>query len=255
MAIRRDVSFMAGSSEGGASTIPIRPRSAIAFGLVRSRRATKSKAAQTDSNRTPTRDPGTWVELRNGSCCSPGMRPNDPDPNRNTAGAPSTSSVPRQARAEAPSDRAPRGDEPGADRQEHGITAEDAGGVGFGEEGFRAEEYPGNNRLQSESEREQKRRHAYAWTWPRPTPEALAQTGEGAAADRRICEEIGQRILRAEPDLSCVVVSVLDGRVTLEGEVAESKDEQVVEALAESVQGVRAVESTLVVRRAETSAG
>ena len=48
---------------------------------------------------------------------------------------------------------------------------------------------------------------------------------------------------------------VLDGHVTLEGEVAESKDGQVVEALAEGVQGVRSVDSTIVVRGAGTSAG
>ena len=46
-----------------------------------------------------------------------------------------------------------------------------------------------------------------------------------------------------------------DGHVTLEGEVVEAKDQQVVEALAESVEGVRSVESTLVVRSARTSAG
>lgn len=179
------------------------------------------------------------------------MKPKDPEP-RSKARA--NSSVPGQGSA-ASRQQPPRGDAPGEDRDEHGITAEDTGGVGFGEEGFRAEDYPGNNPLQSESEREQKRRHAYAWTWPQPTPEALARTGEGAAADRRICEEIGQRILRAEPDLRRVLVRVLDGHVTLEGEVVEAKDEQVVEALAESVNGVQSVESTLIVRSARTSAG
>ena len=164
--------------------------------------------------------------------------------------------VPRRARALAPQDHPPRGEEPGADRDEHGVTAEDAGGVGFGEEGFRAEDYPGDNPLHGESEREQEQRHTHAWTWPRPSPEALAQTGEGPAADRRICEEIGQRILRAEPDLRRVVVHVLHGNVTLVGEVAQSKDEQVVEALASSVQGVRSVRSTLVVcLPGRTSAG
>jgi osmotically-inducible protein OsmY len=169
------------------------------------------------------------------------MRPDPSDSDRSTSSKPPTD--------------APREDASGEDRDNHGVTAEDAGGVGFGEEGFRAEDYPGDNPLQSESERERKRRHAYAWTWPRPTPEASAHTGEGAAADRRICEEIGERIQRAEPDLSCVTVGVLDGDVTLGGEVAESKDEKIVEALAKSVQGVRSVESTLVVRRASTSAG
>jgi osmotically-inducible protein OsmY len=179
------------------------------------------------------------------------MDPNDAepqsDPRSNYSVADQDAAASRQQR--------PRGDAPREDRDHHGITAEDAGGVGFGEEGFRAEGYPGNNPLQGESERDQKRRHSYAWTWPQPTPEALARTDEGAAADRRICEEIGQRILRAEPDLGLVNLHVLDGHVTLEGEVAESKDKQVVEALAESVEGVRSVESTLSVRSARTSAG
>jgi osmotically-inducible protein OsmY len=128
--------------------------------------------------------------------------------------------------------------------------------VGFGEEGFRAEDYPGDNPLHGESEREQERRHAWAWTWPRLSPAAVARTGEGSAADRRICEEIGQRILRAEPDLRRVIVHVLDGRVTLEGEVDEQGDKHVVEALAESVQGVSSVQSELVVRHpGRSSAG
>jgi hypothetical protein len=183
-----------------------------------------------------------------------GMKPNDSHPRRSAANARPTS-LPRRAGAEEPRDRPERGEAPGAEGDPHGVTAEDADGVGFGEEGFRAEGYPGDNPLQSESEREQKRRHAYAWTWPRPTAEALARTGEGAAADRRICEEIGRRILRAEPDLSCVTLSVIDGHVTLEGQVAELKDEQIVEALAESVEGVQSVESALVVRGTGTSAG
>jgi hypothetical protein len=182
------------------------------------------------------------------------MKPDHSDPTRRRAPS-STPSDPRKARDETRHGRPARGEAPGEDSREHGVTAEDSGGVGFGEEGFRAEGYPGNNPLRSESDRERKRRHAYAWSWPRPTPEALARTDEGASDDRRICEEIGQRILRAEPDLSRVAVRVLEGRVILEGEVTESKDEQIVEALSENVPGVHSVESSLVVRRSSTSAG
>ncbi len=175
----------------------------------------------------------------------------DPADAERAPAASRTPSVPRAARALAPRDRPPRGEAPADDPDAHGVTAEDAGGVGAGEEGFRAEDYPGDNPLRGESEREHERRHAYAWSWPVPPPHALAHTGTGAAADRRICEEIGRRILRAEPDLRRVVVRVLDGAVTLDGEVRARQDERVVEALAQGVAGVRSVRSAIAVRSAD----
>lgn len=165
-------------------------------------------------------------------------------------------SVPDEARATAPRDHAPRGDEPGDDPDRHGVTAEDGAGVGFGEEGFRAEDYPGDHRLRGESEEDLRRRHASVWSWPRREEDTAAPVGEGPRADRRICEAIGERILQAEPDLRRVVVHVLEGRVWLEGEVSERDDAQVVEALAEGVIGVASVKSSLVVRHpGRTSAG
>lgn len=131
----------------------------------------------------------------------------------------------------------------------HGYTAEDRDGVGRGEEGFLAEEYPGQNPLRGESERERERRARFVWTWPRPTAEALGRSGEGSASDQRICEEIGERVLRAEPDLRHVVVHVLDGHVWLEGRVATLDDEHVLRGLASTVQGVTDVESSVEVQR------
>lgn len=51
--------------------------------------------------------------------------------------------------------------------EEHGHTAEDDDGVGHGEEGFLAEEYPGQNPLEGEGDHEQLERKRFTWTWPR----------------------------------------------------------------------------------------
>jgi len=128
--------------------------------------------------------------------------------------------------------------------EEQGCTAEDGAGVGRGEEGFLAEEYPGHNALRGESERERKHRAAVTWTWPRVGPEL--EEGVGERADLEICREIGRRIGRAEARPIRIVATVLEGEVTLEGEVETLADKHVIEGTAGSIEGVVRLDSRLV---------
>lgn len=129
--------------------------------------------------------------------------------------------------------------------EEHGYTAEDDQGVGEGEEGFEAEGYPGHNPLRGESAREREHREAVTWTWPRVDAE-LEEEQRGDRADARICREIGRRVERAATRPLALAVRVLDGAVELEGTVPTRADEQEIEGMARTVQGVTRLDSRLV---------
>lgn len=137
--------------------------------------------------------------------------------------------------------------------EQQGYTAEDDEGIGYGEEGFLAEEYPGHNALRGESERERRHRAAVTWSWPRTDVEVRGGEGSGLRSDLRICREIGRRMLRAEARPKLLVASVLEGEVTLEGEVESLEEKQMIEGMAESIEGVRRLDSRLAVEKGPRS--
>ncbi len=71
-------------------------------------------------------------------------------------------------------------------------------------------------------------------------------------ASQRIHEQIAARLLeRSEVELRDISVTVHQGRVTLKGTVPEPRDKQIIDEIADNVDGVLAVDSQIEVRRME----
>lgn len=135
--------------------------------------------------------------------------------------------------------------------ERHGKTAEDAGGVGEGEEGFRAEDYPGHNPLQNESSAEQRARARRAWDGPHTvSPDPEQDRARRLGADVHILEEACDRLRAIGFERGDVELAISDGELMLSGEVEDLETKQSVEGVCGSIVGVRRLESLLRVRAA-----
>lgn len=133
--------------------------------------------------------------------------------------------------------------------ERHGETAEDRGGVGEGEEGYVAEEYPGHLRLREESDAAYDRRRGAASGAPHRASAAGDAPFEPLAPDERerIHGELCERLAHLE--LSCRDLRFeLRGRtVVLEGEVPDLHVKQEIEGVCSTIAGVERVENRLTV--------
>ena len=135
--------------------------------------------------------------------------------------------------------------------ERQGKTAEDAGGVGEGEEGFRAEDYPGHNPLQHEGSEEQRARARRAWDAPHtvsPAPEE--DPARKLGAEVHILEEACDRLRAIGFERGDVELAISDGELFLSGEVEDLDMKHSVEGVCSTIVGVRRVESRLRVRAA-----
>lgn len=127
-----------------------------------------------------------------------------------------------------------------------GETAEDGSGTGEGEEGFRAEDYPGHNRLRGEGARTFRARVRHAWEAPGDDEaDGIQDPPGGRLADARILVETCRRLSRIGIDCGDLEVAVCDGEVRLEGELHGRDACRFVEGVCSTVAGVQRVESHL----------
>lgn len=135
----------------------------------------------------------------------------------------------------------PRAHDPHYERQ--GETAWDDDGVGEGEEGYQAEDYPGHNPLRNETPEAREGREREAWS----APHRLEPDPRPRLADERIRADVLERLARIEPDGAGVAVRVEGGTVTLDGRVADEDARRTLEHACGTVPGVRAIASRITI--------
>jgi len=129
--------------------------------------------------------------------------------------------------------------------ERQGVTAEDEDGIGHGEEGFVAADYPGQNRLTSESREAARARLRRAWHGPDVDATPDERAAEGVRADERILDELCWRLSKLDLDCGALEARVHERHVFLAGSLSDEHTRQTVEETAANIHGVETLESRL----------